>query len=161
MDAIVTWILGTSINAWVLNTPWAWPIMEILHFIGLSILLGAMLLIDVRLAGHWRTISLNAVHRLLPWAILGFAINLVTGVIFFFGDPERYVANIGFRIKMVLVVIAGLNAIWYKLKIDSDLANWSADQDSTAQAKAVAYISLVSWFGVLLFGRLIPYIGTG
>ena len=161
MDAIVTWILGTSINAWVLNTPWAWPIAEILHFIGLSILLGSMLLIDVRLAGYWRAMSLSAVHRLLPWAILGFAINLITGALFFFGDPERYVANIGFKIKMVLVVIAGLNAIYFKLKIDPDMAKWQPDQDSTAQAKTVAYISLFTWFGVLLFGRLIPYIGTG
>ena len=128
---------------------------------GLSILLGSMLLIDVRLAGHWRGIALSAVHRLLPWAVLGFGVNLITGVMFFFGDPERYVANIGFKIKMVLVVIAGLNAIWFKLKIDPDLANWGPDQDSTTQAKAVAYISLISWFGVLLFGRLIPYIGTG
>ena len=127
----------------------------------LSILLGSMLLIDVRLAGYWRSISLSAVHRLLPWAILGFGINLITGILFFFGDPERYVANIGFRIKVVLIVIAGLNAIYFKLKIDPDMANWGADQDSTAQAKAVAFVSLVSWFGVLLFGRLIPYIGTG
>jgi hypothetical protein len=120
-----------------------------------------MLIIDIRLAGYWRGIGLKAVHRLLPWAVLGFAVNLITGTLFFFGDPERYVANIGFKIKMVLVVIAGLNAIWFKLKIDPDMANWSADQDSTSQAKAVAYISLLSWFGVLLFGRLIPYIGTG
>ena len=161
MDGIVIWILSTSLNAWVLSSPWAWPIMEILHFMGLSILLGAMLLIDVRLAGHWRGIALSAVHRLLPWAALGFGINLITGVIFFFGDPERYVANIGFKIKLVLVVIAGLNAIWFKLKIDADMMSWSPDQDSTAQAKTVAYISLISWFGVLLFGRLIPYIGTG
>ncbi len=161
MDGIVIWILSSSLNAWVVNSPWAWPIMEILHFMGLSILLGAMLLIDIRLAGHWRGITLSAVPRLLPWAVFGFGINLFTGVIFFFGDPERYVANIGFKIKMLLVAIAGLNAIWFKLKVDPDIVNWSTDQDSTSQAKAVAYISLVSWFGVLLFGRLIPYIGTG
>jgi hypothetical protein len=161
MDAIVTWILGTSINAWMLSAPWAWPIAEIVHFIGLSILLGSMLLIDIRLAGYWRSMSLGAVHRLLPWAILGFGINLITGVLFFFGDPERYVANIGFKIKMLLVVIAGLNAIYFKLKIDPDMASWGVDDDSTMQAKTVAYISLLSWFGVLLFGRLIPYIGSG
>ena len=63
MDGIVTWILGTSINAWILNTPWAWPIMEILHFMGLSILLGSMLIIDIRLAGYWRGISSSRVGR--------------------------------------------------------------------------------------------------
>lgn len=161
MDGIVIWILSTPLNAWVLGTPWAWPISEILHFIGLSMLLGSMLIIDIRMAGHWRAFSISAVHRLLPWAIVGFGINLITGVLFFFGDPERYVANIGFKLKMVLVVIAGLNAIWFKLKIDADMRTWTADQESTSQAKTVAYISLVSWFGVLLFGRLIPYIGTG
>ena len=161
MDGIVIWILSTSINAWILNTPWAWPIAEILHFMGLSLLLGSMLIVDIRLAGHWRAISLNAVHRLLPWTILGFAINLITGTLFFFGDPERYVANIGFKIKMLLVVIAGLNAIWFKLRIDPDMASWGPDQDSSSQAKVVAYISLLTWFSVLLFGRLIPYIGSG
>ncbi len=161
MEGIIAWILDTWVSQWVLSTPWAWPIAEILHFMGLSILLGAMLIIDIRLAGFWRDISLNAMRRLIPWAALGFAINLITGTLFFFGDPERYVANIGFRLKMLLVLIAGLNIIWFKLKIDPDLSSWSADQDSTTQAKAVAYISLICWFGVLLFGRLIPYIGTG
>jgi len=161
MDGMVIWILSTPLNAWMLSTPWAWPIAEILHFMGLSLLLGSMLIIDIRLAGHWRAMSLNTVHRLLPWTILGFAINLITGTLFFFGDPERYVANIGFKIKMLLVVIAGLNAIWFKLRIDPDMASWGPDQDSSSQVKVVAYISLVCWFGVLLFGRLIPYIGTG
>jgi hypothetical protein len=81
----------------------------------------------------------KSTHRLLPWAVIGFVMNLVSGFLFFMGDPGRYSINIGFQIKMVLVLVAGLNVLIF----------------------ALAWVSLAAWTGVLLLGRLIPYIGTG
>jgi hypothetical protein len=161
IDAIVQAIIGSPINEWILSSYWLWPLLEILHFFGLSLLLGSMLVVDLRLAGFLRQIDIVSTHRLLPWAIVGFGINLVTGILFFLGDPGRYSINIGFQIKMVLVLIAGVNAIWFFRSINPHIASWDANGDTSVQAKIVAYISLGSWFGVLLLGRLIPYIGTG
>ena len=161
MEAFVTAVEGSAINQWVIGSAWTWPILEILHFVGLSFLLGAMLVIDLRLAGYFRQINIAATHKLLPWALLGFGINLVTGFLFLMGDPARYTANIGFLWKMILVLVAGLNAIWFWIKISPFMNSWEPHADTPGLAKVIAWISLGTWFGVLLLGRLIPYIGTG
>ena len=98
-ESLVSWIEGGTLNTWVLGSSWIWPTMETLHFVGLSVMLGALLIIDLRLAGYFRKIDIGATHRLLPWVFAGFGINLVTGVLFFFGDPGRYSINIGFQMK--------------------------------------------------------------
>jgi hypothetical protein len=116
-ESLVSWIEGGTLNTWVLGSSWIWPTMETLHFVGLALLLGSLLIIDLRLAGFFRQIDIRATHKLLPWVFIGFGLNLVTGVLFFFGDPGRYAINIGFQIKMILVLIAGLNALWFYWKI--------------------------------------------
>jgi hypothetical protein len=160
-EALVQAIEGGAINTWVLSTYWLWPLLEIIHFIGLSLLLGSMLVVDLRLAGFLRQIDLKSTHRLLPWAVIGFVMNLASGFLFFMGDPGRYSINIGFQIKMVLVLVAGLNVLIFALKVDPLIENWDPHGDTTALAKTVAWVSLLAWTGVLLLGRLIPYIGTG
>lgn len=161
MEFLAQSIEGGAISEWVTSTVWLWPLMEIIHFIGLSLLLGALIVIDLRLAGFFRQISLAATHKLLPFVFLGFGLNLVTGVLFFIGDPMRYSANIGFKIKMILVIIAGLNSVWYYRKISPLLHTWGPNADTSTLAKTIALISLGCWTGVLLLGRLIPYVGTG
>jgi hypothetical protein len=161
MQAFVQAVEGTAINEWILSSVWAWPIMEILHFMGLSLLLGSLLVIDLRMAGFFRRINIVATHKMLPWVFIGFGINLVTGILFLMGDPARYTANIGFRWKMFLVLIAGLNALWFWIKINPVMKTWEPHGDTPAIAKVIAWVSLGSWFGVMLLGRLIPYIGTG
>ena len=135
--------------------------LEILHFIGLSLLLGALLVIDLRMIGFFRSIDIRATHALLPWVFVGFALNLVTGILFIFGDPLRYAVHAGFRLKMALILIAGVNALWYAWKIHPKMQNWGADEVPPALAKVVASLSLVVWTGVLLLGRLIPYVSSG
>lgn len=161
MEAFVTAVEGSAINEWVLGSAWAWPIMEIFHFVGLSLLLGSLLVIDLRMAGYFRQINVVATHKLLPWVFVGFGVNLITGFLFLMGDPYRYTANIGFWWKMFLVLIAGLNALWFWIKINPVMRSWEPHADTPGLAKVIAWVSLGSWFGVLLLGRLIPYIGTG
>lgn len=161
LESIAESIVGTPFNVWIESTAWLWPLMEIFHFIGLSLLLGALLIIDLRMAGHFRALNPAAVHKLLPWVLIGFTINLVTGTVFVWGDPMRYAVNIGFQIKMLLILVAGVNAFVYKWKISPVMHTWHQDEAPPALAKVVAYASIVTWTGVLLLGRLIPYIGTG
>ena len=161
MEGFVQAVEGSAINSWVIGSAWFWPIMEIIHFMGLSMLLGSLLVIDLRLAGFIRQVNIVATHKLLPFVFVGFGLNMVTGFLFLMGDPARYTANIGFWLKMFLVVIAGLNALWFWFKINTVMKTWEPHADTPAIAKVIAWVSLGSWFGVLLLGRLIPYIGTG
>lgn len=161
MEAWIQAIEDGTANAWVNATTWLWPMLEIIHFIGLSLLLGAMLVVDLRLAGYLRTIGLTRIHAFVPWAVAGFVINAVSGTLFFIGDPGRYAINIAFQLKICLVAIAGLNALWFFRAVRPKLEFVDDHGNPPVTAKAVAVISLTAWFGVLLMGRLIPYIGTG
>ena len=157
----IDWASDTSINSWVLSNAWVWPWAETLHFFGLCFMLGALVIIDTRLMGYFKSVSFDAVHKLLPWVFIGFGINLITGILFLLGDPGRYMPNIGFQLKIVLIVLGGLNAAYYYWKLDGKLGQLDADGSTNDRAKLVGAASLVFWFGVLIMGRLIPYVGTG
>ncbi len=161
LEALTYWMENSPINQWITSVGLVWPAAEILHFIGLSLLLGSMLIIDLRLFGLFRTISMETTHKLLRWAAIGFALNLATGMLFLFGDPYRYAANIGFRIKVILILIAGLNALWFYVKIKPVMGGWGPHDDPPVIAKTIAVVSLGTWVCILLLGRLIPYVGTG
>ena len=83
LDLAAAWIKHTGIGAPMTATPWLWPTCETLHFVGLALLIGVAGLFDLRLLGFVRRVSLASVMDLRPWAALGLAINLVTGVMFF------------------------------------------------------------------------------
>lgn len=161
LESFAVSIIGSPLNLWIQSIYWLWPILEIIHFIGLSLLLGGLLVIDLRMAGHFRSLNPAATHKLLPVVFIGFGLNLTTGLLFFYGDPLRYAVNIGFQIKLVLITLAGLNALLYYLKISPVMHTWDAAAPSPTSAKFIAYGSLALWTGVLLCGRLIPYVGTG
>ena len=161
MDPLYDWMETTPINEFVMYLPWTWPTLETFHFLGLCLLIGAVLIMDLRLIGFQRMIPLAAVHALMPVAIAGFAINLITGLGFLFGDPYLYVINYAFWVKMVLVLLAGLNFLLFLFKIEPSLATLGPHDATPVSAKAVGAASLVFWFGVLAYGRLLPYLGTG
>ena len=161
MDALYNWMTATWINRAVLDYPWTWPALETLHFLGLCMLIGALLIMDLRLIGFQRVIPLSAVHALTPVAVAGFVINTVTGVAFLFGDPRMYFANYAFWLKMGLIVLAALNFLLFTLRVEPRLATLGPNEDTPISAKAIGVSSLVFWFGVLGFGRLLPYLGVG
>lgn len=161
LESFALAIADSSLTQLIQATYWLWPVMEIVHFMGLSLLLGGLLIVDLRMAGFIKGFNAAATHQLLPLVLVGFGINLITGVLFFFGDPMRYSVNIGFQIKMVLIGVAGANALLYHWKLSPLMASLSNDDPSPPLAKLAAITSLSAWAGVLLFGRLIPYVGTG
>jgi hypothetical protein len=161
MDALFDWMTSTRISEIVLYYQWSWPTLETLHFLGLCLLIGAVLIMDLRLIGFQSVIPLSAVHGLMPVAIAGFTINLITGLGFLFGDPKLYAVNYAFWVKMTLVLLAGLNFLLFIVRIEPSLAKLGPHAATPMSAKAVGAASLVLWFGVLAYGRLLPYLGTG
>lgn len=127
----------------------------VIHFVGLCLLLGAMMVIDLRILGVGKQIPISAALKLLPVAIGAFIVNLLTGIVFFCFDPFGYWENPAFRIKLVLLAVAGLNALLFTFVEHRKLAATEAGHDAPALAKASAALSLFVWFAVILFGRLI------
>lgn len=159
VESIVSLVDGSALNQWIVAAWWIWPIFEILHFFGLSLLFGGLLVIDLRLAGHFRRLDIAATHALIPVVLAGFISNLITGILFFYGDPVTYASNAVFQLKMVLIAFAGLNALVYYWMLQPLVHTWTAETATPLAAKFVAYISLLLWTIVMLCGRLIPYVG--
>jgi hypothetical protein len=139
---------------------WAWPAAETVHFLGLSLSLGVLLAINLRLLGFMRKVPFAEVHRLLPWGMLGFGANLITGMFFFVGQTAQYTASTPFYWKVAFLVIAGANFLYLTVfgrawRDGSDRAGFEANIGD----KAMAILSLTAWIGVLYAGRMLPFLG--
>lgn len=127
----------------------------VLHFIGLSLLMGGMLIVDLRLLGFPRQLPIAAAMKFLPIAITGFLINLCTGVTMVSFDPLDYWLNPAFRIKMALVLLSGLNALWFTLVEHRQVLSQPSDQRTTIAVRTSAALSLFLWFAIIYWGRMI------
>jgi hypothetical protein len=162
VQSIAAWLHATRLS-WAVGggVPWIWPLCETLHFVGLALLVGIVGLFDMRVLGVGKGLPLGPLTRLMPWAMLGFAINVITGFLFFAGDPFQYIHNVAFGFKMLFIGLAGINVIVYYMsglyrRVDSV----AAGQDAPAAAKVVAAVSLGLWIGVMYWGRMLPFIGN-
>jgi hypothetical protein len=138
----------------LMNTAYGWPIAESLHFIGLALLLGTIGIVDLRLLGYARAIPLLALHALTRFGVIGFVINVVTGLLFFVSAPDQYLYNPAVQLKMLCILIAGANVVafysfaWPRIRASGDVG---------VIAKVCAGVSLGAWLGAILFGRLITF----
>jgi uncharacterized membrane protein len=150
--------LARVIGDAMVNLTWGWPACETIHFVGLSLLFGVVLLVDLRMLGFMKSIPFSTLHRLLPWGILGFGVNVVTGILFFIGAPPTfYVDNPTFIWKLVLILVAGANALYFTV-FDQPWALGSDDTPPMA-AKVAAASGIVLWTGVIYCGQMLPFLG--
>jgi uncharacterized membrane protein len=145
--------------AFVLDHPWVWPICEVFHFVGLCLLFGVTLLVNLRLAGFISGFPLADLNRLLPWAVAGLGINIVTGILFFLAAPEQYTQNSAFTWKMGLVLLGGLSLL-YPTMFDEEPDSAFDILHAAMTRRLIGVCSLVIWIAVIFFGRFLPYLGT-
>jgi hypothetical protein len=160
LDALAQWLLTTRVSAFVTGRQWVWPASETLHFIGLCLLVGAVGVIDLRMLGVAKRIPFAPLLRLVRWGVLGFVINLATGLLFLAGHPDRYVQNIAFQLKMLFVLLAGINVVMFKLTVFRETARLGPGDDAPLGAQVFAAVSLFLWFAVMYLGRMLPFIGN-
>ena len=141
----------------MVNSTWAWPAAETIHFLGLSLSIGMLLAINLRLLGVMPQVAFADMHRLLPWAMLGFGANLITGMLFFVGQPGQYVDSAPFHWKVVFLLIAGANFLYLTVFKKA----WETDGSDTRFAdKVMAVSSIAAWIIVLVAGRMLPFLGN-
>jgi hypothetical protein len=153
----IPWMTSASI-ATVATYRWAWPMLETVHFIGLALLFGVLLLISCRVLGMARQLSYASVHRLLPWAVTGFGANVVTGTLFFVATPQQYTQNTAFQLKVCLMLAACVGVLY--LTIAEAPWRLRAGDDAPMHAKLVAAGSMLLWIVVIYCGRMLPFIGN-
>jgi hypothetical protein len=135
---------------------WWWAFMMDLHFVGLVLLIGTVGILDLRVLGFAKQIPLDPLHRLLPFAMAGFALNLVTGVLAFIGMDQYYTYDWAFWIKMLAIMLLGLNvAAFYLTGAFESVERLGPGEDAPPLAKFIAATSLFLWFAVITLGRYI------
>ena len=163
LQALSDWMTSLGFHSWVGGYEWVWPLCEILHFVGMALLIGWVGLLDLRILGVGKGIPFAPLQRFVPLGIAGFLLNATTGFIFIAGSPEYrpidyFTGNLAFELKMLVIVLAGANALtFYALGVPRRLARLGPDADAPRGAKAIALVSLLLWTAVILFGRLIMY----
>jgi uncharacterized membrane protein len=143
---------------YVEGTTWVWPTAETLHFVGLCMLFAVVLTVDLRMLGVAKNIfSFAALYQLLPLGMLGFSINLATGMVFFVATPQQYTGFL-FFLKMALVVLGAVNVLYFML-FDEPWRVGEGD-DAPLTSKIVAASAIAIWIGVLFCGHMLPFLGN-
>lgn len=158
LTGILDALNGSVFGHFMRDTAWSWPLMENFHFLGLCAMFGGLLAIDLRVIGFCRYIPMKAAMSLIPLILGAFCINLITGFLFFCGDPYRYYFNLSFQWKMAFIALAGINALWFWFGEHKQLSTLADGEQANFSARLIGAISLALWVGVILFGRLIPYL---
>jgi hypothetical protein len=142
------------------NNPDMFAVFETVHFLGLSLLVGSLLVMDLRALGYIKRVSYAATLKLTPVAVVGLGTQMMSGAMLFSNNPALYTTNTAFWWKVVFVFIASVNAGWFVLVEHHRAGTHPTDVAPGLSVKIPAAISLVSWAIVIVLGRLLPSFAT-
>jgi hypothetical protein len=157
---ICQWLDRTLVGTSIRESLWLFPIIETMHIFGIILLVGATSILDLRLMGlTFRDESVSKIAgRFIPWALAGFAVQIVTGSLLFTSEAAKMYGNPGFQIKMILIAVAGINALVFHSIAYQCVGRWEYDPVGPLSARAAGLISILLWFGIVAAGRWIAYV---
>lgn len=158
MLAFTSWIEKTWLHDWVVQNQIVFTAAETIHFMGLTVLCGSLLVIDLRGLGFLKKMPFLELHKLVPWAIGAFVVQLLTGITFIASNPGHYFTDLSFQVKMALIPIAGINALIFEFFVFRPMLAGKPGVEQAAVTKITSGLSIFIWAMVLICGRLIPYV---
>ena len=159
MSGFVQWLAATRGSIALHESQYLYPLVESTHVLTLCLFVGTAAVVDLRLLGlTLRRVPVSQVlRRLLPWTAAGFAIMVITGALLFYAIPVRTYHSVFFRIKVVMLVLAGLNVWVFHRHVQRTMGEWDTAPVTPRGARAAAAISLVLWAGIIVAGRMTAY----
>jgi hypothetical protein len=152
-------IEGLAIAKAMREELWLYPAVEIVHIIGFSILVGSVVMFDMRVLGLSRQISVRALARhLLPWSVAALLLIVPSGLAMFSAHAGDFLGNRAFQLKMALLLTAGINAAIFHTGSFQTAAAWDTHATAPLGARISVALSLVLWFSIIGCGRLLAYL---
>ena len=154
---------GTSLATLIREDDTLFPIIESLHVLAITFVVGTISMVDLRLLGlasRQRAVS-RLTDEVLPWTWGGFVVAVVTGGLMFASSATKYFDNTPFRIKVVMLMLAGANMAVFHLVTHRSVAQWDENPSTPVGAKVAGGLSLLFWFGVVAAGRWIGFVDPG
>jgi hypothetical protein len=156
--------LAQSIGEWpssiaLRESLFVWPLLESTHVLTLMLFAGTATMLDLRLLGvSFRGVPASQfVDRLLPWTRAAFVVMTITGVALVYSNPVRYYLNLFFRVKVLLLIVAGVNIWWFHSRTHRTIDGWDRTIRPPTAARMAAIVSLAAWTGVIVAGRMVAY----
>ena len=153
------WLASTSWSIALHESLYMYPVVETVHVLSLLLFVGSVSFVDLRLLGWiFREVPVSeTTSRILPWTVAGFVIAATTGALLFYAIPVRTYLSIFFRIKVIMLVVAGVNAaLFHRFVVRNDLS-WDDDPTPPARIRLTGAVSLMAWTTVIVMGRMIAY----
>jgi len=158
--AFCHWLENTGMGVSIRESLWLFPVIETVHIFGIICLVGSTSILDLRLMGlafREDTVSTLA-RRFLPWTWAGFIIQVSTGFLLFSSEATKMFGNAAFQVKMLLIVLAGVNAFIFHSLAYKSVGKWEHDPVAPLSARFAGTFSILLWFGIVAAGRWIAYV---
>jgi hypothetical protein len=155
----LTAVAASDLPTWINTTRGAFAVVEALHVIAISTVFGTITIVDLRLLGlpNTRRPFTEVAGETLRWTWAAFGLAVTTGALLFVTNPIFYFGNFEFRIKMLLLFIAGINMAMFELRIVKSVAMWDTGTSPPPAARLAGLLSLLLWLAVIAFGRMIGF----
>jgi ABC-type anion transport system duplicated permease subunit len=151
-------------QAFVNDHAWVWPVCEMTHYVGMSLIIGLIGTLDLRILGMFKSLPIGSLKPFVPLAVIGFIGNVLTGIIFVTGTAsgaEFYIENLSFQLKGVALLVAFVNLIIFQITgLEKAVYDVPANGNAPGAAKVIAVISIFAWIFTIFFGRLLMYNDT-
>jgi hypothetical protein len=147
-------VLGQAMRQWL----YLYPAVETLHIIGIALLFGSIAVLDLRLLGLQKSLSVKRLAgHTLPWSAGAFLLIVPTGLAMFTAHASEFIGSPVFALKMCLILAAGANAAIFHAGVFRTAAGWDVNVAPPSAARAAAAVSLLVWVSVIACGRLLAY----
>jgi hypothetical protein len=155
LTELMEWLQASSLAAYIHNTAWAFTTIELVHVFAISLVIGTIAIVDLRLlelASTKRPFT-ELSRQVLPYTWAAFAVAVIAGSLLFISQATAYFANTMFRIKMLIIVLAGINMLIFELITARGAQKWDLAPTPPPAARLAGGISLACWVLVVVFGR--------
>ena len=136
-----------------------WGLLEGTHVLSLMLFAGTIFMVDLRLLGWgFRKTPVSVLSdRVLPLTVFGFALMIATGLALFYAKPLLYYHNLWFRLKLIFLIVAAINIMWFHFRVQRTMPAWDTSPKPPAAVRLSGFISLTAWILVITVGRFIAY----
>ena len=157
---ICQWLENTPLGVEIRESLWWFPLLNLAHLLAMAVAAGTIAFVDLRLLGLGlkRAPVSQVAANLLPWTWAGFAVLFVSGSLLIVSEAVLLYNNAAFRIKVVLLLLAGLNVLIFHRTVYRHVAAWDLANVAPLRARIAGSVSLVCWIGLIAAGRTIPYL---
>ncbi len=154
----LVWLEASPLAQAMREEIWLYPIMEVVHIVGFAVLVGSVILFDLRLLGFSKDIPITALARhLLVWALAALLLIVPAGLMMFAAHPDEFVNNGVFILKLCLIAAAGTDAALFHVGVYRSVTHWNTRLAAPCVARFHAVLSIALWIGVVTCGRLLAY----